>query len=147
MEYGPGDMMGLALLCYAYGAKEVHCIDKFELSNLSTFNIEVYRHILSSLDDSKRARANKAFNIDGKPESGINNDCIKYKITKDGVSRESDIYDLILSRAVLQHVNDIGNTFQDIKRSLKQGGISIHQVDLRSLGLDRSTDLDFLTWP
>ena len=147
MEYGPGDVLGLALLCYAHGAKEIHCVDKFELSNLSKFNIEVYRHILSTLDDDKRERANHAFNVHGEPESGINSECIKYKLTKNGASGETDKYDLILSRAVLQHVNDLSATFQDIKQSMKQGGISIHQVDLRSLGLDRSTELDFLTWP
>jgi len=56
-------------------------------------------------------------------------------------------FDLIISRAVLEHVNSLDDTFSDIKQALKQEGISIHQIDLRSHGLHRYTPLDFLTWP
>src|SRR3569623_1184114 len=33
LEYGPGDMPGLALVVYAYGAELVICIDRFPLVN------------------------------------------------------------------------------------------------------------------
>jgi SAM-dependent methyltransferase len=147
MEYGPGDVLGAALLFYAYGAAHVQCVDKFELLNLSKFNIEVYQLILNSLKGDIKKRANEAFNSYGKPGSGINNECISYEVAKDGIADKTGKYDLIVSRAVLQHVNKLDATFQYIKRSMKNNGISIHVVDLRSLGLDRHTDLDFLTWP
>ena len=147
LEYGPGDILGVALLMYAYGAKEVNCVDKFPLSRLSTKNIKIYASLLNSLDDIRRERAANAFNEKGRPESGFNGNIISYQLTKNGLSDARDKYDLVISRAVLEHVNDLDSTMLDISRSMKIGGISIHQVDLKSHGLDRYAAFDFLTWP
>ena len=147
LEYGPGDILGVALLIYAHGAERVCCVDRFPLSKLSSKNIDVYMHLLNSLAKGERERAENAFKEKGNPGSGFNANAIAYNITKDGLSGENGVYDLIISRAVLEHVNDIEETMLDIKRSMKSGGVSIHQVDLRSHGLDRYTDFDFLTWP
>lgn len=147
LEYGPGDILGVALLMYAYGAERVDCVDKFLLSRLSNKNISVYNKILNSLDNNKRARAEGAFKENGNPASGLNPGVINYKITKNGLSDTSCEYDLIISRAVLEHVNSLEETVFDIARSMKPDGISIHQVDLKSHGLDRCADFDFLTWP
>jgi len=147
LEYGPGDILGVALLIYAHGAERVCCVDKFPLSNLSTKNIDVYMHLLSSLAKGERERAENAFKEKGNPSSGFKANAIAYKVTKDGLSGASKEYDLIISRAVLEHVNNLEETILDIGRSMKGGGLSIHQVDLRSHGLDRYTDFDFLTWP
>lgn len=147
LEYGPGDIMGVALLMYAHGAARVDCIDRFELSKLSETNISVYCELLKSLSTEQRARADHAFEDIGNPASGFNAAAIHYKITRDGLTDGREKYDLIVSRAVLEHVNDIEMTMQDIKQNLKPSGLSIHQVDLKSHGLDRYTDFDFLTWP
>jgi len=147
LEYGPGDILGIALLFYAYGAESVQCVDRFPLSKLSAKNIQVYQHLLNSLDANKRDRAENAFQEKGNPESGFKENSINYKITENGLSDASNAYDLIISRAVLEHVNVLDKTMLDIKRSLKPNGVSLHQVDLKSHGLDRYTDFDFLTWP
>jgi hypothetical protein len=147
LEYGPGDILGVALLMYAYGAKKVHCVDRFPLSKLSNKNIKVYSYILNSLDDTRRDRAANAFKERGRPESGLNPKIISYKITENGLSDIRGEYDLVISRAVLEHVNSLEETMLDISRSMKAGGISIHQVDLKSHDLDRYAVFDFLTWP
>lgn len=147
LEYGPGDILGIALLLYAHGAERVNCVDRFPLSRLSEKNISIYQHLLDSLDSDKRARADNAFNIKGDPASGFKAEAVNYKITENGLSNANRQYDLVISRAVLEHVNDLEKTMQDIKQSMKAGGISIHQVDLKSHGLDRYAELDFLTWP
>ncbi len=147
LEYGPGDILGVALLFYAYGAKEIHCVDRFSLSKLSEKNMGVYRKLLERLKDKQRERAETAFNIKGKPESGLNEKCIYYQVTEDGLAGVSQRYDFIISRAVLEHVNDLEKTMLDIKHSLKLNGTSLHQVDLKSHGLDRDDEFDFLTWP
>lgn len=147
LEYGPGDILGVALLMYAHGAERICCVDRFPLAKLSDKNIQVYTHILNSLDPRKRERANQAFNDNGNPSSGFNPQAICYKVTASGLSGASSEYDLIISRAVLEHVNDLEATMLDIKRSMKADGISIHEVDLKSHGLDRYTAFDFLTWP
>lgn len=147
LEYGPGDIPGVALLMYAYGADQVTCIDRFPLVSLSKKNIEVLTFLLSSLPDRERKRAELAFNIKGEPGSGFNPQYINYLVKPSGLSGATNKFDLIISRAVLEHVNRLDDTFSDIKQALKPEGVSIHQVDLRSHELHRYTPLDFLTWP
>ena len=147
LEYGPGDILGVALLMYAHGAKQVHCVDRFPLENISDKNIAVYRHILSTLSGEQRKRAESVFIQNGEPGTGFNSKKIFYFVTPNGFSDKKDTYDLIISRAVLEHVNDLNGTFIDIKTALKQDGKSVHQVDLKSHHLDRYKDLDFLSWP
>jgi len=147
LEYGPGDIPAVALLMYACGAEQVTCVDRFLLVSLSSKNIEVLACLLSSLPDRIRKRAEFAFNVKGDLSSGFNTRCINYLVDPNGLSGVIDKFDLIISRAVLEHVNSLDDTFSDIKQALKQEGISIHQIDLRSHGLHRYTPLDFLTWP
>jgi len=147
LEYGPGDILGVALLFYAHGAEAVHCVDRFPLSSLSDKNVEVYRVILDALEGEPRERAEGAFVIKGEPRSGFRPEAIRYDVTRDGLCGIAQGYDLVVSRAVLEHVNDLEKTMIDIRRSLKSTGLSLHQVDLKSHGLDRYTELDFLTWP
>lgn len=147
LEYGPGDILGVAFLLYAYGAEKITCVDRFYLSNISDKNIQVYNYLLNSLTNDERNRANNAFKVNGKPESGFNDDFIMYKVTENGLSGDVGKYNLVISRAVLEHVNNLDETIIDIKKSMKENGESIHQVDLKSHGLDRYLEFDFLSWP
>lgn len=147
LEYGPGDVFGVALLFYAYGAEKVDCVDRFPLSSMSDKNSAVYQQLLSLLEGEARERAENAFKEKGNPKKGFKPNTINYTITKNGFSGKKDKYDLIISRAVLEHVNDLEHTMLDMKASLKKNGISLHKVDLKSHGLDRYTPFDFLTWP
>ncbi|WP_223146690.1 methyltransferase domain-containing protein [Methylomonas albis] len=146
LEYGPGDILGVALLLRAYGAKTIHCVDRFPLNKISEKNMLVYQALINRLAGDEKQRAMSVFNVPGDPESGFNRDIIEYSVTNSGLSGETDIYDLIISRAVLEHVNDLEATFLDIKNALKAAGTSIHKVDLKSHGLDRYRPFDFLTW-
>jgi len=147
LEYGPGDILGVALLMYAYGAEAVKCVDRFPLSMLSNKNLDVYMSLLNSLDKEARVRADNAFNKKGDVRSGFNPKAINYMVTKNGLAWSGEEYDLIISRAVLEHVNNLEETFHDIKKNMKINGISLHKVDLSSHGLDRYTEFDFLTLP
>ncbi|HEX6733658.1 MAG TPA: methyltransferase domain-containing protein, partial [Azonexus sp.] len=145
LEYGPGDTLCMALLFYAHGARQVSCVDRFPLSRLSVNNIAVYHQLLGALPAEQRDRAQSAFNMKGLVTSGFDPAAISYKVTRDGLAGANGGYDLILSRAVLEHVNNLAETMRDIKRNLRPRGLSIHKVDLKSHGLDRHTDFDFLT--
>jgi SAM-dependent methyltransferase len=147
LEYGPGDILGVALLLYAHGAMSVHCFDRFPLHKASAKNIQVYEHLLASLSGPARERAASAFVQVGQPASGFVPSAIGYFVSEDGLSGATREYDLVLSRAVLEHVGNLPGTMRDIAQSLKPDGISIHEVDLRSHGLDRYRPFDFLTWP
>lgn len=145
LEYGPGDTLCMALLLYAHGASRVDCVDRFPLSRLTANNIGAYYHLLNTLPAGPRERAQSAFKHKNLVSSGFNPAAITYRVTPDGLAGNGGSYDLILSRAVLEHVNDLEETMRDIKRNLKPGGLSIHKVDLKSHGLDRHADFDFLT--
>lgn len=147
LEYGPGDILGVALLMYAHGAETVHCVDRFPLQKFTATNIEIYRRLLDGLDGERQERARGAFVEYGKPESGFDSSAINYLVTRDGLSGRTAQYDLIISRSVLEHVSNLQRTMADIAASLKKEGISIHKVDLKSHGLDRYQTYDFLTWP
>lgn len=147
LEYGPGDLLGMALLMYAHGAARVHCYDRFPLFAASPKNLAVYERLIAALPGPQRDRARAAFEDAQRPEQGFRADAIAYFVSPDGLSGRTRAYDLILSRAVLEHVGNLPATVADMARALKPGGITIHEVDLRSHGLDRYKTFDFLTWP
>ena len=147
LEYGPGDVPAVALLTIAFGAERVICADRFELVSLSDKNVAVLRCLMDRLPAPARARAYACFREAGKPETGFEEGRISYVVHPSGLSGIRDCADLIISRAVLEHVNDLSATFSDLAAALRTGGIAVQLVDLRSHGLHRSNPLDFLTWP
>jgi len=56
-------------------------------------------------------------------------------------------YDVIISRAVLEHVDQLDATFLDIRQALRADGVSLRKVDLKSHGLEPYPPFDFLSWP
>jgi hypothetical protein len=147
LEYGPGDVLGTALLMYAHGAREVHCLDRFPLNRASAENHAALQYLCDSLCGPTKIRGESAFREPGNPASGFDPEKISYTVRPSGISGAEMVYDLSISRAVLEHVDDLDGTFRDIRRSLRPGGVSIHLVDLKSHGLDRRDPFDFLTWP
>lgn len=147
LEYGPGDLPGVALLMVAHGAEAVICVDRFPLMQLSEKNLAVINDLLSGLGTVERQRAESCFLRAGDPVSSFNPNRIRYRIAPSGLSGLRDEIDLVLSRAVLEHVNDLPATFADMHAAMKRDAIAIHQVDLKSHGLHQANPLDFLTWP
>lgn len=147
LEYGPGDVPGVALLMVAHGANQVLCVDRFPLVRMSPKNIQIAKLMLERLPQPLRERAEACFIQPGRPQSGFAPQFIEYLVRPSGLSGLSNEIDLVISRAVLEHVNDLPATFRDMYAALKPGGIAIHQVDLKSHGLHRTNPLDFLCWP
>jgi SAM-dependent methyltransferase len=147
LEYGPGDIPGVAILMVAHGADQVECVDRFPLVRMSPKNVQIVRLMIEKMSPSIRVRAEACFNEAAMPESGFDPQHINYLVRTSGLSGLSNEVDVVISRAVLEHVNDLTATFRDMKRALKPGGIAIHQVDLKSHGLHRHNPLDFLAWP
>lgn len=147
LEYGPGDVPGVAVLMIAAGADSVTCVDRFPLLELDAKNVAVLRDLIAGLKGEARARAEACFLAPGVPESGFDPRRISYHIDRDGLSHEVAVFDFVYSRAVLEHVNDLSATFADMHRAMRPGAIAVHQVDLRSHGLYRENPLDFLCWP
>lgn len=147
VEYGPGDVPGVALLMAAHGAEWVTCVDRFPLVSQSEKNIQVLRLLMDSLHGEAKVRAEACFRKHADPASGFRREYIRYLVRPGGLSGLSDSADLIVSRAVLEHVEHLSSTFADMRRTLRPGAVAVHQVDLKSHGLHRHNPLDFLTWP
>lgn len=147
LEYGPGDVPGVGLLMYAYGASHVSCIDRFPLVKLSEKNVKVINTLIEKLDGEKKKRAISCLVDENDIQKGFKKECIEYLVKQNGLSNYTDKIDLIISRAVLEHVNDLTATFRDMTNALKKNGVAIHLVDLKSHGLHQKNILDFLSWP
>jgi SAM-dependent methyltransferase len=147
LEYGPGDVPGVALLFVAYGAERVACVDRFPLMRRDGFAAEVLTRLLESLPSGARSRADRCFIERGEPRSGLAAEPIVYAVRSDGLLGEAASVGLVVSRAVLEHVNDLPATFRDMRQALAADGVALHLVDLKSHGLHRRNPLDFLTWP
>ncbi len=146
LEYGPGDILGVALMMKAFGAEKVYCVDRFALTNMSDFNAKVLRTILNGLDPAMRLRADECFVRTGVPESGLRSTHIEYLTNPQGLSQLVGSVDLIISRAVLEHVNNLNASLMDMQVALRNGAVALHLVDLRSHGMHRKNLLDFLNW-
>jgi SAM-dependent methyltransferase len=146
LEYGPGDFPGVALLMLARGARKVYCVDRFPLVNLSPKNVSVLRDLIDSCSPDERARLLACLNDPSDPSAGFAKDRIEYLVRPSGLSGLSGGVDLVFSRAVLEHVDDLTATFADMIAAMRPGAIAMHLVDLRSHGLHKRNPLDFLAW-
>jgi SAM-dependent methyltransferase len=147
LEYGPGNLPGVALLMAAHGAERVICVDRFPLVRLSRKNVAALRCLLDGLDPAARARALACLRDPDDLAGGFDPRRLDVRLDERGLSGLDSEADLVVSRAVMEHVNDIPAIFCDMERALRPGALAVHQVDLRSHGLHRRTPLDFLAWP
>lgn len=146
MEYGPGDLPGVAALMVAKGARKVYCVDRFPLLKLSPKNARVVAGLLSGCSEAERARLRACLLNPDDPAAGFAPDRIEYLVRPGGLSGLISAIDLVISRAVLEHVDDLEATFADMVGAMRPGAVAIHQVDLRSHGLHKAHRLDFLAW-
>ena len=147
VEYGPGDLPGVAILMLAHGARRVVCVDRFPLVSLSSFATATLQVLLSGLAPAAAERARAALRYPKDLTQGFRPERLDYLVTRDGLCGLRGEADIVFSRAVLEHVNDLPATFADMAAALKPGGVAVHLVDLKSHGLHQSSPLDFLTWP
>lgn len=146
LEYGPGDVPGVAALMVARGANKVYCVDRFPMLRLDRKNATVIADLGAGLDAPMRARFEAALLDPADPMSGFDASRIEYIVNNNGTSGLAEQVDLVYSRAVLEHVNDLDATLHDMVRAMRPGALAIHLVDLRSHGLHRENPLDFLCW-
>lgn len=146
MEYGPGDLPGVAALMVSSGAEKVFCVDRFPLVNLSDKNSRVMGDLVAATAGASRDRLLSCLCSRGSSLSGFDPERIDYLVKPNGLSQLREVVDLVISRAVLEHVNDLEASFEDMVAAMRPGALAIHLVDLRSHGLHRSNPLDFLEW-
>lgn len=152
LELGPGDNVGVGLLFLADGAKRVVCLDKFYSVHSIEYEREVYIELRKQLDPDQQRRFDAAVQLDG----GLVFNSEKLEYVYGQGAGEADkalsgqIFDLILSRAVLEEVYDTDSAFAAMNRLLAAGGMLLHKIDLTDYGTFSGLGLhplEFLTVP
>lgn len=112
LEVGPGRSLGISLLFILGGAKKVYAIDRFNC--LSLRDDLVLKHLSPKYEYYMKQIEYVTLSIEYLNDK---------KIGK---------VDLIVSNAVMEHVNDLEHTFRNLYSLLSPFGIMIHKVDLRA---------------
>lgn len=149
LELGPGDSFGVALRFIAAGAQKVITADRFIPIRDSGQQRAIYEGVLSRMSADERERVDGVLTAQGIDLPSVNVD-VRAGLGIEEAPREigEASVDIIISRAVLEHVYDLDSAFEAMNRLLKPGGLMAHKVDLRDHGL--FTDggqhaLEFLT--
>ena len=148
LEVGPGDNLGVAACFAAAGARRVVCIDRFDTARDEQKNRAVYRLLACS----GRAPAELDFRDVITPVGELISPIIEHRV---GLAIEKAVselqpgsFDLIVSRAVLEHVSNLEQAWASMDALLTSGGLALHKVDFRNHGLYASLHpLRFLTVP
>ena len=154
LEIGPGDNLGVALKFLSKGAAEVVCLDRFYPERNKEQQRKIYNELFNQFTKEEQTRIGQAVTI---KENALffNKDKIKYIYgigIEDAKSKlEPEMFDFIVSRAVLEHVLDLDKAFDSMHRMLKPGGTLIHKIDFRDHKIfsrhSKLGELEYLTIP
>lgn len=152
LEVGPGDSPGVAVRFLAAGARSVVCLDRFRTRRDAEQQRTILRAIVEALPAAERARLEGIVGGDG--ELDRSSDRMTFI---EGVAIEDAAdtfpprsFDVIVSRAVLEHVQDPVRSLEVMDQLLAPGGVQVHKVDLRDHGVFTGRGmhpLTFLTIP
>jgi hypothetical protein len=152
LEIGHGDNLGVALRFLAAGAAEAICLDKFYSKRDPERQRKIYLALRAELDGEARRRFDEV--IDLTSGTVIISDRLK-SIYGTGIEEAEQLFgaesfDLIISRAVIQSIQDSDTALAAMKGLLATGGAMAHKIDLRDLGMFTNGGmhpLTFLTIP
>ncbi len=153
LEIGPGDNLGVGLCFLLKGAKQVVCLDRFFSHRDEAQQRAIYAAFRASLKPEEQATLEGFMSL----EPSVHFDPSRLNYVS-GIAIEDlldpatryDGFDLIVSRAVLEHVWDLDRAILAMDRVLNPGGRLIHKVDFRDHGIFTSQNhhpLSLLTIP
>lgn len=137
LELGPGNTRSITLSARVRGATMAAGWDAFDVqSRDETYLRPIYEAVLENLGESGGfARAQELTrDIQVHRDAGT--------LLASGTK-----FDLVLSRAVLEHVRDIDRLYRELDGLLSDDAVLIHKVDLRCHGFRLNHELDFLLFP
>jgi methyltransferase family protein len=154
LEVGPGDNFAVALQFLIHGAKKVVCVDRFFSKRDEEKNHKVYELLREPLKGREAELFDQAVTLQSDGIPRFNPEKFAYVYGK-GIEEASsalpdDSFDLIVSRAVLEHVYDIDAALESMTGMMKNGCYQIHKIDLRDHGMFSGSGmhpLTFLTIP
>ncbi|MEI8320887.1 MAG: class I SAM-dependent methyltransferase [Alphaproteobacteria bacterium] len=125
-ELGPGDSNGVALLFLAHGASHVDLADRFYSVRDDFHHTEIEQYLVKKYPSLKKFYPK------------FNQYCVRYYGQEASGEHFFDIhqsYDHIISRSVLEHVDDPELVLRKMYGALNPSGMLIHKVDLRDHGM------------
>jgi SAM-dependent methyltransferase len=133
LELGPGDSLGVALRFVAAGASSVICVDRFVTRRDPEQQRTIYRALAERGTAPERERISSAIDVDTGSirEGGPLRLSEGLPIERAPAALGSGAFDLIVSRAVLEHVVGLDSAFDAMAELLAPGGRLVHEVDLR----------------
>ena len=140
LEIGPGATLGVPVALACAGAT-VAVADRFPASWDREFHAPFFEAMLPRIEQR---------GWDGTPirrllaAGAFVNVVAAYALAAEDVGRIGQTFDLVLSNAVLEHVQDLQVTTASLARITAKGGYGMHQVDLRD-HRDFDRPLEFLT--
>lgn len=152
LELGPGDNFGIPLAFLGDGAAQVTTIDRFFAWRDDRQQVEIYNAMFSRMEGEARKRAEAALASTSPVEfdSGLLRVIEGTGVEGAAEMLEHESYDLIVSRAVLEHVANVVDSFSAMDALLRPGGVMAHKIDFRDHGLFTNGGhhpLTFLTVP
>ncbi len=133
-EVGPGDNFGVALKILSDGAREVDLLDRFYSQRDMKKQKEIYQALGAS--DRKIQEALQDIDLERIEEvPGINYLYGEVASANSYFKEKENVYDFIVSRSVLEHVDDPIEALEDMLKALKVGGKLIHKIDLKDHGM------------
>ncbi len=137
LELGPGDTRAVALMAKLRGARLVEGYDAFDITSRDESYLRGIYEPLMARDghDGGWERAKELLRD------------VRMLPSREALRAGEKRYDLVISRAVLEHVSDLDATFDDLARVTTPDAVQIHKVDLRCHGNKFDHELDFLMFP
>lgn len=152
LELGPGDLTGVGLLFLARGAARFTALDRFRPSSDPQCQLAVIPALADLLCAEERARLMELVRTEHDPPFDPARFELVYGAGAEQAGRifAGRRFDLILSRAVLEEIEDPDAAFAAMDRLLAPGGRMLHKIDLSDYGMFSSAGfhpLEFLTIP
>lgn len=139
LELGFGDNVGVALRFIAAGAARVFCIDKFYSKRDAGRERQIYSALRQRLSDVEKKRFDNAIEItDGIKFNESKLTCLNGLDLEAAVARlsgQDQIFDLVISRAVIEEVYEPDDLFEAADKLLAPGGLMLHKIDLSDYGM------------
>jgi len=136
LEIGPGDNFGVALKFIAKGAEKVTSLDRFYSKRDNIQQLNIYQALLKTFSPDEISDVEAAIEISDMTFK-IKESKIQYLFGQgiEDFITPNNKFDLIISRAVLEHVQNPDKAFDNMDSFLKNGGKMLHKVDLRNHGI------------
>jgi SAM-dependent methyltransferase len=145
-ELGPGDSAGIGLMFLAHGAAQVDLADRFYSRRSHEANEKVYRSLAAKHPVLDKMLSTVKFNqFESLPNLKRHYGA---KASGEAFFDENRDYNVIISRSVLEHVDQPQIVLRKMYNALKVGGVLIHKVDLRDHNMyPYSESVKFLELP